>query len=334
MAKPLDQLVGVVGFRFLTSCALLLALTGGTAFAQQAPPVQQGAGTPQAPIATFRSAVEVVTISASVKTRGGKAVRDLQQADFEVLDSGVPVALKDFYAGESAISLAVLLDISGSMAVAGNINRAREAVTMAAMNLRNNSDEVALFTFDSELREVIDFTTDLTVFDVSISRASPGASRRCTTPSAPPRAASRNARTSTGRCSSSPTAWIPAAASRLPRYRESPAPSMCRCTCSRWSALSITPMVNSRPSPTKRGACCRPRSWIWRAGPGRHALCQRAQPYVGGAAEHPGELRHQYLLTFEPGARRGWHPLEVRVKKRNLVVHARGGYMAGSRAGS
>ena len=78
-----------------------------------------------------------------------------QQADFEVLDSGVPVALKDFYAGESAISLAVLLDISGSMAVAGNINRAREAVTMAAMNRRNNSDEGARFALSQD--KLIDF---------------------------------------------------------------------------------------------------------------------------------------------------------------------------------
>jgi hypothetical protein len=41
------------------------------------------------------------------------------------------------------------------------------------------------------------------------------------------------------------------------------------------------------------------------------------------------ELRHQYLITFEPGPRPGWHPLEVRTRKKNLVVHARGGYMVG-----
>jgi hypothetical protein len=41
------------------------------------------------------------------------------------------------------------------------------------------------------------------------------------------------------------------------------------------------------------------------------------------------ELRHQYLITFEPGARPGWHPLEIRTRKKNLVVHARSGYMSG-----
>jgi VWFA-related protein len=41
------------------------------------------------------------------------------------------------------------------------------------------------------------------------------------------------------------------------------------------------------------------------------------------------EMRHQYLITFEPGDRPGWHPLEIRTRKKNLVVHARSGYMSG-----
>jgi VWFA-related protein len=41
------------------------------------------------------------------------------------------------------------------------------------------------------------------------------------------------------------------------------------------------------------------------------------------------ELRHQYLITFEPGERAGWHPLEIRTRKKNLIVHARSGYTAG-----
>jgi hypothetical protein len=47
------------------------------------------------------------------------------------------------------------------------------------------------------------------------------------------------------------------------------------------------------------------------------------------------ELRHQYLITFEPGTRPGWHPLEIRTRKKSLVVHARGGYVsAPTRSGS
>jgi hypothetical protein len=41
------------------------------------------------------------------------------------------------------------------------------------------------------------------------------------------------------------------------------------------------------------------------------------------------ELRHQYLLAFEPGLEPGWHPVEVRVKDKRYVVRARSGYVAG-----
>jgi hypothetical protein len=44
------------------------------------------------------------------------------------------------------------------------------------------------------------------------------------------------------------------------------------------------------------------------------------------------ELRYQYLITFEPDPRPGWHPLEVRTRDRDLIVHARGGYMSGPAA--
>jgi len=41
------------------------------------------------------------------------------------------------------------------------------------------------------------------------------------------------------------------------------------------------------------------------------------------------ELRHQYLISFEPGEKEGWHPLEIRARKNDLLVRARSGYFAG-----
>ena len=48
-----------------------------------------------------------------------------------MIDTGVAREIRDFYSGEAPISLAVLLDISGSMAVGGNMDRARHAVALA-----------------------------------------------------------------------------------------------------------------------------------------------------------------------------------------------------------
>ena len=46
------------------------------------------------------------------------------------------------------------------------------------------------------------------------------------------------------------------------------------------------------------------------------------------------ELRHQYLIAFEASSRAGWHSLTVGVRKKNVVVRARGGYIAGSDSGT
>jgi hypothetical protein len=46
------------------------------------------------------------------------------------------------------------------------------------------------------------------------------------------------------------------------------------------------------------------------------------------------ELRHQYVLAFNASPAKGWHPLDVKTKDRDLTVRARSGYTAGARAGS
>ena len=102
--------------------ALIVASTifvgTSAAFAQNTPPPAPASETPAA---TFKSGVEVVTVTAAVRDDHGRVVRNLTKADFTVIDSGFTRPIQDFYAGESAVSVAILLDISGSM---GEIGRA------------------------------------------------------------------------------------------------------------------------------------------------------------------------------------------------------------------
>ena len=119
--------------RRLAVIALTILATAGSLSAQAQAP-RDLAQTPQA---TFKSGVALVTVSVAVRTENGRVVRDLQRSDFTVIDAGQPTQIKDFYVGDSPISLAILLDISGSMAVGGNMDRAREAVAVATMNLRS-----------------------------------------------------------------------------------------------------------------------------------------------------------------------------------------------------
>jgi hypothetical protein len=41
------------------------------------------------------------------------------------------------------------------------------------------------------------------------------------------------------------------------------------------------------------------------------------------------ELRHQYLIAFEPAGEAGWHRLEIRTHDSALSVRTRSGYIAG-----
>ena len=317
--------------RSLPHLVAALVLTSGLqAYAQQAP-----APAGDAPQATFRSAVEVVTISASVRTDGGKVVRDLDRSNFEVMDTGKSVAIRDFYAGEGPISLALLLDISGSMDVGGNMERARQAMGMVLTSLRSGSDEAAMFTFDKSLREVVDFSTNLsTVNRVNLAGKPWGiTSLYDAIATAARRVAQRPNRhrallvitdgVDTGSKLTAPQVSGIASSIDVPVY----------------VLAVVNPLdhpsgeFEARPSNTRltgQGALVDLSRWT-----GGEAYFASVPSHASIAVQNlVAELRHQYLITFEPGDRPGWHPLEVRTKKRNLVVHARGGYMAGTRTGS
>jgi Ca-activated chloride channel family protein len=285
--------------------------------------------------ATFKSGVDLVTLSVAVRTEKGRIVRDLQSEDFTVLDSGRPTKIVDFYVGDSPISLAILLDISGSMAVGGNMDRAREAVNVATMNLRGEEDEAALFTFDSELRQVVGFTKDLeNVRRVSLKGTPWG-------------------KTSLYDAIGDTATSV---SERANRHRALLVITDGVDTGSRFTAAQVSAVASSIDVPvyllTVVTPLDHPGTEFEVTSDGRSTQTSTLDDlarWTGGdmrIASTPAhismavqdlftELRHQYLISFEPGVRPGWHPLEIRTRKKGLVVHARGGYMSGpSRTGS
>ena len=311
--------------------ALTTLATAGSLSAQAQAPRELE----QTPQATFKSGVALVTVSVAVRTENGRVVRDLQRADFTVIDAGQPTQIKDFYVGDSPISLAILLDISGSMAVGGNMDRAREAVAVATMNLRAESDEAALFTFDSQLQQVVEFTKDLErIRRVSLKG----------TPWGKTSLYDSVADTAT------------TVSERANRHRALLVITDGVDTGSRLSAAEVSAIANSIDVPvyllTVVTPLDHPGTEFEVTSDGRSAQTATLEDlarWTGGdmrIASTPAhtsdaiqdlftELRYQYLISFEPGERTGWHPLEIRTRKKGLVVHARGGYMSGpSRKGS
>lgn len=283
----------------------------------------------QQPAARFRAGVEAVSLTAAVRDRRGRVVRDLRKADFVVVDSGNVRDIRDFYAGEAAISLAVLLDISGSMAVGGNMDRARHAVSVVTGMLTSAGDEAALFTFDARLHEVVAFTADLDrVRRVSLEGRPWGLTSLYDAVAQAARAVAERANrhrallvitdgVDTFSRLTAPEVSGIAAAIDVPVYL----------------LVVVTPLdhPDDRLSVVVDGAATGTATLAdlarWTGGHMRMATAP-AQT-LEATRDLLGELRYQYLITFEPDPRPGWHPLEVRTRNRDLTVHARGGYMSG-----
>ena len=297
---------------------------------------QPAARAQQPPQATFKAGVDVVTVNVSVRDSRGRLVRDLKQADFEVIDAGARREIRDFYKGDSPVSVAVLLDISGSMAVGGNMARAREAVAVATRTLRGGVDEAALFTFDSELQEIVRFTKELDrVRRVSLEGKPWGQTSLYD-------AVAQTARTvgertnrhravlvitdgvDTGSRMKAPEVSAIASAIDVPVYLL----TVVNPVDHAGEEFAVTQTEIRAAETATLADLAR-----WTGGDMR--VVSEAEHTTTAIADLFSELRQQYVITFEPGIRAGWHPLEIRTRKKNLVVHARSGYVAGpARTGS
>ena len=285
---------------------------------------------PQGSQVTFKASVDVVSVNASVRDSRGRIVRNLKKADFEVIDAGVRREIRDFQSGDSPVSLAVLLDISGSMSVGGNMDRAREAVGVAMANLRNRADEAALFTFDSELQEVVRFTTDLDrVRRVSLEGQPWGQTSLYD-------AVAQTARTVAARTNRHRAVLV--ITDGVDTGSLLKAPEVSAIASSIDVPVYLLTVVNPADHPGGEFAVLQTDGRVsdtatladlarWTGGDMR--IASLPAHTTAAIADLFAEIRHQYLITFEPGERAGWHPLEIRTRKNNLIVHARSGYMAG-----
>ena len=109
--------------------------------------------------AVFRTRTDVVLVPISVTDRNGRFVRGLTSDQFQITDGGTPRAVKQFSAERVPISLALLLDISGSMAqdLEGRVaDAARWADTRRAIELLltrlGAEDEVLFAVFNEQVK--------------------------------------------------------------------------------------------------------------------------------------------------------------------------------------
>jgi Ca-activated chloride channel family protein len=279
----------------------------------------------QEPVATFRSGVNLVRVSAVVRDDDGRFVRDLSKGDFEVLDDGHTREITDFRQDSAGLSVALLFDVSGSME--HTLPDAREAASHVLSWLEAR-DEAAIFTFDTRLDQVTPFTDGLKTLPESMQRVTPFGATSLHD------AIAQVARR---------------VAEREGRRRAVVVFTDGRDNASRMTPAEVSGVASSIDVPVYLFAAVpsidNPSSGFVKGGEGASLSGPLADlaTWTGGhvfVASTPGarsasarqiadELRHQYLIAFESSGKPGWHPLVVRTRHRDLIVRARSGYIAG-----
>jgi len=214
----------------------------------------------------------------------------------------------------------VLMDASGSMAT--KLERARETSRNLLAGLQPGVDEAALFSFDTEMKELRAFSTSFSAADGAwaSTRAFGATSLWDAIADTSNRIASRQRRRalvvitdgvdSASRLKPSEVSAI-ASAVDVPVYIV---------------VISTFSEEDPREPIQLTGPLADLASWT-----GGSLLVVRDTITAGTAAQEIlSELQHQYVVAFEPGSKPGWHALVLRTKKSGLFVRARSGYTVGA----
>ncbi len=301
-------------------------LTAGVLGGVDAPAQRPTVGQDQ-PVATFKSSVELVRVSAVVRDRRGRFVSNLTSHDFEVLDGNDPRPIEDFRTDEGGISMALVFDVSGSMEA--RMTPAREVAGLILSWLTNDGDESAVFTFDTRLDEVRAFGKGSRPLPQELASIRPfgATSLHDAIARAAEKVATRESLRravvvftdgldNASQLSANDVSGI-ASAIDVPVY-----------------IVGIVPSIDNPAAPNaavtmERSAFVGPLSNLayWTGGQVFVAstLTERNQ----AARQLVDELRHQYLMAVNASTVPGWHRLQVRMRNRDFSVRARSGYIAG-----
>lgn len=292
---------------------VLMAATTALA-AQQQPP-------------TFTSTTRLVTVAVSVTDpKTGAPVAGLTKDDFRIESNGQPRPIVQFAGDPGPVTVAVLLDASGSMQVNGTFTPASHAAWGLLQSLEQGRDRAAVFSFDKDVALREGFGPVGPAHQLALEHL--------------------RAFGSTSLYDAVRTASEAAAQDAHPRrgvvvYTDGLDTSSLSSPAEvrRLAATLDVPLyliaVMTPGTPAKAGyvdvAADHPMRTLADDTGGRLFA---ATPGVGIARaqeEILSSLRRHYLLAFEPDLRPGWHPLTVRTVQSH-TVRARAGYVVSPRS--
>jgi len=300
---------------------LTVALAGSSSLAGSTVPQTQG----KPPV--FKAVVDRVTVAATVRDQHGRPITTLKAEDFKLIDSGQPRQILEFERDQAPMNLAILADYSGSMDVAAKRAVARDMVRQLVGGLMPGEDQVGLFAFDLELREIQPMRPAPGDVVQRIEKLEPWGKTRLLDSIA--ETGRKLAQTSGGRravvvltdgddnASELSAAEVSGIASSID------VPVYIILVVSRLDRVGkSTSLIDPHLAEQRDGALGNLARWT-----GGDILVPVSDVEMQAATKQiVDELRQQYLLAFEPSAQPGWHPLEVRTRP-NLIVRARSGYV-------
>ena len=303
----------------IIAAALLSLPTSATAQAQE-------------PTPKFRSAVDIVSVNAVVRDRKGRFVRGLEQKDFRVLEAGEPRPILDFRAEtDGPVRVGLLIDASGSMRVGRKAVDAREAARQI-FSAMGDKDTAAVFSFDTRLDRVTDFTSDDAALMDSLERLNPPFGQTSLY-DAVAQAASYVA--DTGRMGgrlpqrSALVVLTDGIDTKSRHTTEEVAAIASRIDVPVYIVAVMAPIDDPRTDANPAFDVSGLRDLARNTG--GDMLIATAPAHASVVARQiVDELRHQYVLAFEASSRPGWRPLDVIARDDKLTVRARTGYSAGT----
>jgi VWFA-related protein len=309
---------------------LIAAPAGAQTPATPTPPTAE-------PAARFKSAVDLVSVSAVVRDKKGRFVPDLRRDDFIVTEGGERRPIVGFNAeADGPVRVAVLFDISGSMRVGTKAVDAKQTARHIFSSLKQG-DKAALFAFDTQLQKVTDFTTDFKGLESKVDVVDPPFGQTSLYDAIAETAKAIESST-LGEKGSSQRAAIVVLTDGIDTKSRLTAPEVSAIA----SSIDVPVYIVAVMSPVDD-----PRNGDYGTGSMSSGLTDLAR-WTGGdlfiaispahasiaARQIVGEMRHQYMLAFEASTRSGWRPLEVKARDREFVVRARSGYTAGASGGA
>ena len=115
---------------------------------------------------SYDVAVTAISIAVSVQNRKGRHITDLKKEDFSVYENNKKRDITYFsHDFEAPLSLTVLLDVSGSMALQDKLSESKDALDYLMKHLLTDRDEVSLLIFaDGDVEVASRFSKEKTDF--------------------------------------------------------------------------------------------------------------------------------------------------------------------------